>query len=105
MAFIRGFYGAIFGIKHLRVSLGMKYEICVWFDFIQNFNCSLGFLDVNWLFNDRLHLYIESAGNHQLWCDVCISMVNGRILYGSYNYAGHNIRAYPLAYIHFIKIS
>ena len=73
MAYIRGFNDAIFGTKHFK----SFYKSCVGFDFLQN--CSLPSKDANWPFNEQLNLYIDSAGNHQLGCGVCISMFDGLI--------------------------
>lgn len=73
-AFNRRFCDAMCGIKHpghfIRVTLGMKSDLRVWLDFLHNFNGSLNFMDVNWFSNDQLHLYTDSAGNHQLGCGV-----------------------------------
>jgi hypothetical protein len=73
-AFNRRFCDAMCGIKYpshfIRVTLGMKSDLCVWLDFIHKFNGSLNFMDVDWLSNDQLHLYTDSAGNQELGCGV-----------------------------------
>ena len=48
----------------------MRSDLCVWLDFIHKYNGSLNFMNANWLSNDQLHLYTDSAGNHQLGCGV-----------------------------------
>lgn len=73
-AFNRRFCDAMCGIKHsshfIRVTSGMRSDLCVWLDFIHKYNGSLNFMNANWLSNDQLHLYTDSAGNHQLGCGV-----------------------------------
>lgn len=74
-AFNKRFCDAMCGIKHpghfIRLTLGMKSDLLVWFVFFfYNFNGSLNFMDVSWLSNDQLHLFTDSTGNHQLGCGV-----------------------------------
>lgn len=73
-AFNRRFCDAMCGIKHpshfIRVNEGMKSDLRVWLSFLEQFNGSLNFLEINWLSDFDLHLYTDSAGNPQLGCGV-----------------------------------
>lgn len=57
-------------LHHIRLTAGMKSDIRVWFNFIEQFNGTLNFMELNWSSNEDLHLYTDSAGNKNLGCGV-----------------------------------
>lgn len=57
-------------LHHIRLTAGMKSDIRVWLNFIEQFNGTLNFMELNWSSNEDLHLYTDSAGNKNLGCGV-----------------------------------
>ncbi|XP_062585901.1 uncharacterized protein LOC134247580 [Saccostrea cucullata] len=87
-AFNRRFCDAMCGINYpshfIRVTKEMKSDLLVWLDSIHcRFNGSLNFMTVNWLSNDQLHLYTDSAGDEKV-----IWIVGSSIIKWAFYYAG-----------------
>lgn len=73
-AFNRRFCDAMCGVTkplhHIRLTECMKSDMRVWLNFIEQFNGTLNFMELNWSSNEDLHLYTDSAGNKNLGCGV-----------------------------------
>lgn len=71
-AFNRRFYDAMCGLfkpfHHVRVTLPMKEDICLWLSFLKNFNGYCSFPELDWSDNETLELYTDSAGSPNLGC-------------------------------------
>ena len=72
VAFNRCFYDASVGISnprhHLRVAGAMKEDMDIWLMFLECFNGSVYFPESQWLDNDQLQRFTDSAGGSQLGC-------------------------------------
>lgn len=76
-AFNRRFFDAMSGITNLnhfiRVSVGMKQDIETWLEFLEKFNGTCAFGEIEWFTNSQLNLFTDSAGNHELGCGIYLS--------------------------------
>lgn len=71
-AFVRRFYDAMQGLSrpnhHVRVSIEMKEDIKMLLIFLDHFNGTYIFDDLNWIDSDDLKLHTDSAGGVDLGC-------------------------------------
>lgn len=65
-AFIRRFYDAMIGISnpkhHIRLSASLKDDMDVWVSFLDHFNGICFIVEDDWLCNNALNLFTDSAG-------------------------------------------
>jgi len=71
-AFNRRFYDAMSGISQphhfIRITLALKEDIKVWLAFLHDFNGHCYFPDIQWMSNEKLQLFSDSAGGSSLGC-------------------------------------
>jgi len=73
-AFMRRFYDVLSTMKikkpyyFIRVTVELKYDAQVWYDFLVEFNGECYLPNQLWISNDTLQLYTDSAGSMSLGC-------------------------------------
>ena len=73
-AFIRRFYVFLTSVKvkkpyySVRINLETKADAELWLEFLQNFNGVCYFPEAEWLSNDILQLFTDSAGKEKFGC-------------------------------------
>lgn len=71
-AFNRRFYDAMSKVKkphhYIRVNAGLVEDARVWLIFLESFNGTCTFSDLNWSDDSSLELYTDAAGNRSLGC-------------------------------------